>query len=177
MKRVLSALAAVLLAAACSTTETTRENGSSERLARSIFRGTTGEIQECGTRNAPPARLQYPVGWFDRVSAAETEGELLGGAPERVESNETLKPRSLPSISYPADALSPPVEARCEAKFDLSTLGEASNILVACSDRRFVAEMTRIISVTTFEPLRVNGQIARGVNVVYPFSFCLSDEF
>ncbi len=129
-------------------------------------------IAECGTRGAPSADLIYPPGWAERVSQAETEDELLGGPGTRVNTSGTVRPLALAPVRYPASALSPPVEARCEAKFNLSTLGEASRILVACSSDMFVSEMTRLVSETRFEPLRINGDLARGVNLVFAHDFC-----
>jgi len=174
-------IAATLLAACASDGSSSR--GEDTGVLRSITRTVTGadgarpgEIRECGTLSAPTASISYPPGWSSRVSQAETEDELLGGGA-RVETEERIKAVELPSILYPQAALSPPVEGRCEVKFDLSTQGEPSNILAACSDSLFVEEMTRIVSNATFEPLRVNGRLAKGVNVVYPYSFCLSDEF
>ncbi|MEM7663996.1 MAG: energy transducer TonB [Pseudomonadota bacterium] len=179
MRRAVLSLAAMSTLAAC--TSTGAGDGSDGSVFRSIAKSVTGagsrpgEIRECGTLDASNAEISYPPGWSARVSQAETEDELLGGGA-RVETEERVKADNLPSIQYPAAALSPPREARCEVKFDLSTLGKASNILAACSNPLFADEAIRIVSEATFEPLRVNGRLAKGVNVVYPYNFCLSDE-
>lgn len=159
---------------ACSTigigSDTTGTSGSG------IFRTGKVEIRECGTQGAPRTRIAYPTGWETRVSQAETEGELLGGPSQSVETSADVKAISRPAIQYPPAALSPPIEARCEVKLDLSTMGEASNLLAACSNPLFLDEVTRIVRETRFEPLEVNGMLARGVNLVYPFNFCLADD-
>ncbi|MEL7129205.1 MAG: energy transducer TonB [Pseudomonadota bacterium] len=140
-----------------------------------ILQSGAVEIAECGTPGAPTAQISYPAGWSNRVSQAETEGELLGGAPTRVDTSFAPVATAMPDLQYPENALNPPIEARCEAKFDLSTGGETSNILVACSNPMFTTEMARIIRDSRFKPVRVNGNLARGVNLVFPLSFCLAD--
>ncbi|MEM1088707.1 MAG: energy transducer TonB [Pseudomonadota bacterium] len=159
-------------------------DGSSDR-DRGIFRSAAGvvtgdssrpgEIRECGTADAQEAEVMYPAGWASRVSQAETEDELLGGGT-RVNTQQRVRVSNLPDTMYPQAALSPPLEARCEIKFDLSTQGLPSNILAACSSPLFIDEANRIVSQATFEPLRVNDRLAKGVNVVYVHNFCLSDQ-
>ncbi|MEM9668419.1 MAG: energy transducer TonB [Pseudomonadota bacterium] len=173
-------ISAIFTLTACATgaSDTSSRDDVTRSVTRPVLEADSrpGEIRECGTPGAPNAEIAYPPGWTSRVSQAETEDELLGGGA-RVETEERVKASSLPSVLYPPAALSPPQEARCEVKFNLSTQGEPSNILAACSSPLFTEEVKRIISGATFEPLRVNGSLAKGVNVVFPYSFCLSNEF
>lgn len=110
------------------------------------------------------------------MSAAEVEDELLGGGPaSRVATSAEPQPVGQIIPDYPRTALSPPTEAVCEVKFDLSRRGEASNAISACSSPLFLAEAVRAVEGARFEPFRVNGQVATGINLVYSMTFCLRD--
>ncbi len=139
--------------------------------------GPTTQIAQCRSAGAREARIVYPSGWHRRVGAAEVEDELLGGGPaSRVATEATPKPVGSLIPTYPTAALSPPTEAICEVKFDLSRRGVASNAIAACSSPLFLAEAVRAVEAARFEPFRVNGQIATGINQIYPLQFCLRDE-
>ncbi len=138
--------------------------------------GRTTQIAQCRSAGAREAQIVYPAGWNRRVAAAEVEDELLGGGPSsRVATSATPEPVGSLIPSYPKAALSPPTEAICEVKFDLSRRGVASNAIAACSSPLFLAEAVRAVEGAKFEPFRVNGQIASGINQVYPMKFCLRD--
>lgn len=138
--------------------------------------GSSIQIAQCRSAGARDARILYPVGWDRRVTAAEVEDELLGGGPaSRVSTSANPVPTIAPRPSYPKAALSPPTEAICEVKFDLSRRGVVSNAIAACSSPLFLAEAVRATEAASFEPFQVNGQIASGINLVYPLQFCLRD--
>jgi protein TonB len=138
--------------------------------------GPSTQISQCRSAGARDARIQYPAGWHRRVAAVEVEDELLGGGPSSgVASSSTPTPAGSLVPSYPKAALSPPTEGVCEVKFDLSRRGVASNAIAACSNPLFLAEAVRAVEATRFEPFRVNGQIATGINQIYPLMFCLAD--
>lgn len=132
-------------------------------------------ITQCFSEGGREARIKYPAGWSSRVSRAETEDELLGGAAS-VRTDGDVEPVTAVSFNYPAAALSPPIEAICEIKFDVSRRGMPSRVVAACSNDLFVPEATRAVSAARFKPVRINGDIALGINVVYQMKFCLSDE-
>lgn len=135
-----------------------------------------GQISQCSSKGGTEAVIDYPDGWTRRVSRAETEDELLGGAGQSVASNGELEIESGLAFTYPAAALSLPLEGICEIKLDVSRRGEPSNVAAACSDPLFVAEAERAVAKARFKPVRVNGTVARGINATYPMLFCLSDE-
>ena len=138
--------------------------------------GPSTQIAQCRSAGAREARIVYPAGWDRRVSAAEVEDELLGGGPaSRVATSAAPVPVAAPTPNYPRAALSPPTEAICEVKFDLSRRGVVSNAIAACSSPLFLAEAVRATEATRFEPFKVNGQIASGINLLYPLQFCLRD--
>lgn len=138
--------------------------------------GPTTQIAQCRSASAKEAQILYPSGWSQRVSAAEVEDELLGGGPaSRVATSNKPQPVGQLIPDYPRTALSPRTEAVCEVKFDLSRRGEASNAIAACSSPLFLAEAVRAVEGARFEPFRVNGQVATGINLVYSMTFCLRD--
>ena len=138
--------------------------------------GPSTQIAQCRSAGAQEAQILYPSGWSQRVSAAEVEDELLGGgSANRVATSSKPQPVGQLIPDYPRAALSPPTEAVCEVKFDLSRRGEASNAISACSNPLFLAEAVRAVEAAQFEPFRVNGQVATGINLVYSMTFCLRD--
>ena len=134
------------------------------------------QIAQCFSAGAPTVGISYPQGWDRRVSRAETQDELLGGSSKDLDQTDAFaKPAGPASFTYPNAALNPPTEGICELKFDLSRKGEASNILAACSSSLFVESATQAIKATQFEPIRLNGTPATGVNLTYNMKFCLAD--
>lgn len=134
------------------------------------------QIAQCYSAGAPTVGITYPPGWSRRVSRAETQDELLGGSSKDLAATDAFaKPVDAVSYVYPQGALNPPTEGICELKFDLSRKGEASNILAACSSSLFVDAATEAVKATRFEPIRVDGSPANGVNLTYDLKFCLAD--
>ena len=134
------------------------------------------QIAQCFSAGAPTVGISYPPGWDRRVSRAETQDELLGGSSKDLAQTDAFaKPVGAVSYVYPPAALSPPTEGICELKFDVSRKGAASNILAACSSSLFVDAATEAVKATRFEPIRVDGSPANGVNLTYDMKFCLAD--
>lgn len=183
MKQFVLLSAGLLALSACASSGASGVGGSSDRggflgSVGDVFGGDTidGQITQCYSKGGAEAVIEYPDGWSRRVSRAETEDELLGGAGQTVASNGELEIESGVAFTYPAAALSPPIEGICEIKLNVSRRGEPSNVAAACSDMLFVAEAERAVSNAKFKPMRVNGTVARGINATYPMKFCLSDE-
>jgi len=178
MMRKLLGLLFLSAITACSTIGDTinRPSGSIIRGDPRPSAGPTTQIAQCRSAGAKEARIIYPAGWERRVTAAEVEDELLGGGPaSRVATSAPPEPLAQIIPSYPRTALTPPTEAICEVKFDLSRRGSVSNAVAACSSPLFLAEAVNAVEMAEFEPFRVNGQIATGINLVYPLQFCLRD--
>lgn len=134
------------------------------------------QIAQCFSAGAPTVGIDYPSGWARRVSRAETQDELLGGSSKDLTKTDAFaRPVSGVSYTYPQAALNPPTEGICELKFDLSRKGVASNILAACSSSLFVDAASQAVSAARFEPIRVDGSPANGVNLTYDMKFCLAD--
>lgn len=151
------------------------EPGAETRTPAPIERRSAGrQIAQCGTSGAREAVISYPSGWDARVSRAETEDELLGGA-QSVDTDGRVEPVNGVSFAYPPAALSNRIEAVCAVKFNLSRRGVPSQVLSACSDPLFVEEARRAVSAARFKPVRINGDLARGINVVHRMTFCLGD--
>lgn len=190
MSRLLAGLVGGLVLSACAGTGPApspsvpsgsgpeRDASSSGGLLSGILgsKAKPGQIGQCYSKNAPDAVIVYPGGWSRRVSRAETEDELLGGGGQSVATSGAVEPARAIRLTYPAAALSPPIEGICEVKFDLSRQGEPSRIVAACSDPLFAEEAERVVAENKFKPLRVNDSLARGINVVYPMKFCLAEE-
>lgn len=171
---------------ACSTTGSVGSDGrkaSGERggilgSIGNVLGGDTikGQITQCFSEGGTDAVIAYPSGWSRRVSRAETEDELLGGAGESVATSGDIEPQGAVDFVYPHDALTLQQEGICEIKLNVSRRGAPSNVLAACSDPMFTSEAERAVSAASFKPVRVNGAIARGVNATYEMKFCLADE-
>ncbi len=132
------------------------------------------QLNQCASERGIEGKIIYPSGWFDRVSRAEIEDELLGGSKTK-RINADAKPITAISFNHPSEALSPPIEAICEIKFDISRRGIPSHILAACSHEVFIDEAERAVLSARFHPVRVNGDIVRGINMVHAMKFCLPD--
>ena len=171
---------------ACSTTGSVGSDGrkaSGERggllgSIGSVLGGDTieGQITQCFSEGGTDAVIEYPSGWSRRVSRAETEDELLGGAGESVVTSGDIEPEGAVDFVFPPEALTLQQEGICEIKLNVSRRGVPSNVLAACSDPMFTREAERAVSNARFKPVRVNGAIARGVNATYEMKFCLGDE-
>lgn len=135
-----------------------------------------GQITQCDSAGGTEALIAFPSDWKTRVGRAETEDELLGGPVTSVATAGDAQPVGGVSFDYPSAALSPPKEGLCEVKFDLSRRGEPSRVVSACSDPVFAEGAERAVLQARFEPVRVNGAIARGVNMLYLMKFCLADD-
>lgn len=183
MRTFLLLSAGVLVMSACATSGAPGTGGSSDRggflgSVGNVFGGNQidGQITQCYSEGGTEAVIDYPDGWSRRVSRAETEDELLGGAGQTVASSGELEIETGVAFTYPAAALSPPIEGICEIKLNVSRRGEPSNVAAACSDPLFVAEAERAVSNARFKPMRVNGTVVRGINATYPMKFCLGDN-
>jgi len=155
-------------------------SGSSTRVERPDRNGKKApgfQIAQCYSAGAPKVAITYPGGWSRRVSRAETEDELLGGSSTDLsKAGAYAQPvGGRVSFVYPQAALNPPTEGVCEVKFNLSRQGEPSNVVSACSSSLFVDAATQAVSASKFEPVRINGSAAKGVNLTYEMKFCLAD--
>lgn len=135
------------------------------------------QIAQCFSAGAPQVGIIYPDGWSRRVSRAETEDELLGGSNTALsQARAYAQPvGGAVSFTYPPAALNPPTEGICEVKFDLSRMGEPSNIVSACSSALFIEAARDAVKAARFKPVEVDGRAARGVNLTYTMKYCLAD--
>jgi len=155
----------------------TSGTSSTERPATNVQKAPGFQIAQCFSPGAPRVGISYPAGWSQRVSRAETEDELLGGASRDLSKTSAFaRPVGGPiSYTYPSAALNSPTEGICEVKFNLSRQGDPSNVVSACSSSLFVQAATEAVAGSKFEPIRVNGVAAKGVNLTYDMKFCLAD--
>lgn len=158
---------------AITTNTTTRTEGS----LKNSQKASGFQIAQCYSSGAREVGINYPEGWARRVSRAEIEDELLGGATSQglAAENAFAQPDGAISFTYPQAALNPPTEGICEIKFNLSRRGRASNILSACSSPLFLEAANEAVKLTRFKPVRINGTAAKGVNLTYNMQFCLAD--
>ena len=185
MSKIWLTLFSGVLLCACSTLPDRSRSGSgiagsSTRVEQPGQNGkkTAGfQIAQCYSAGAPRVGISYPDGWSRRVSRAETEDELLGGASTNLsKAGAYAKPvGGQVSYVYPQAALNPPTEGVCEVKFNLSRRGEPSDVISACSSSLFVEAATQAVAASKFEPVRVNGSVAKGVKLTYNMKFCLAD--
>ena len=137
----------------------------------------SGQIAQCGHAGAPTATPQYPAAWAARMNRPVPSGggdELLGGPSVTTVVDKDAQPTTLPSPVYPASAASNGVEGICNVLLDVTKDGRPSSPIAACSDPVFTGAALNAISSVQFPPKSVGGYTVERMNVVYPFTFCLS---
>ena len=131
----------------------------------------------CSDENMEPVRskIKYSSKWNDRLAAARAarsdQGTLDEAAPESFDRRAETSP---PIVTIPRTALRRNgSRGACEILVDIHPDGTPTDLIVACTHRRYRGNAGHAVKQARFAPAFQNGQPVTKFGAIIPMDFCV----